>query len=65
MSLVAVLDVPLLVAVFAGDGFSLLADSAPLVVAGNAAVIGMLWRARTSIARTWSKDHERIVDRPL
>jgi len=53
-----VIDVPLCVALFAGgNGWSSLVISLPFVVAGNACVLLMLWRARRSIRLL-------LVDRP-
>lgn len=54
-SIVLVLDVAFLVAVFAfGDGHRSVGRSLPLLAVANATVAAMLWRARTSIARAWS-----------
>jgi hypothetical protein len=51
---VAVLDVILLVALFvSGQALSSAAIALPLIVLGNACVVLMLWRARTSISRLW------------
>ncbi len=53
-AVVAVLDVILLVALVAGgDGFSSAAIAVPLIAVGNACVVVMLRRARTSISRLW------------
>lgn len=51
---VGVLDVIIVVALVATEpGFASLAIALPLIVVGNASVIGMLWLARRSISRLW------------
>lgn len=53
---VAVLDLILLVAlVVSGGGLSSAAIALPLIVVGNACVVLMLRRARTSISQRWSE----------